>query len=261
MTVSLVSAEHSPIGADLGAMVGAEVLKLRKRRGLFWSTLVLIVGPMLVAYLVLSIGHAVDPARFGPAGGVENLSNSIDLLLPLATVAATLVGIIAGGSDMQAGVFRELVTTGRHRLVLFALRVAGGMAFLLPFILAAVAVTSTASIVLAGSEDVPSAGLLLRSGAWVALGTLVSLMLAVGVGSALGGRVAVALVLCWHFALSPILLQTGKLDAVLLAAALKRLEPGAQSGSLSIGAAAATVAAWTLVPLVIGAWRTATRDA
>jgi hypothetical protein len=261
MTVSLVSVEQPGGRARIGAMVGAEVLKLRKRRGLFWSTLALTVGPMLVGYVVLSIQHAVDPERFGPAGSIENLRGSIDVLLPLATVAATLVGITAGGADVQAGVFRELVTTGRHRLTLFALRVAGGVAFLAPFVLAAVAVAAAASVALAGSEELPTAGLVLRLGAWVALGTVVALVLAIGVGSTLGGRVAIALVLGWHFAVSPILLQTGKLDSVLFAAALERLEPTTRSDSPSIAAATAAVAAWMLVPLVIGAWRTAKRDA
>jgi hypothetical protein len=261
MTVSLVAAEEPGRRAGFGVMLGAEVLKLRKRRGLFWATVVLIVVPVLVAYLVRGIAHAVDPARFGPAGGADDLTSSIDLLLQLLVVAATLVGITAGGADVQAGVFRELVITGRRRLELFALRVAGAVSFLAPFVLAALAVTATASIALAGSDEVPGVRLVLHSAGSLGLGAFVLLLLAVGVGSALGGRVGMALVLGTHFVVTPILVQTEKLDFLTTFVALDRLAPGDQVGSLSVGTALIVLVAWALVPLAVGAWRTVTRDA
>ena len=55
--------------------------------------------------------------------------------------------------------------------------------------------------------------------------------------------------------------EAGKLDPLLLGAALKRLEPGAGDASISSTTAVALIAAWTIAPLAAGAWRTQTRDA
>jgi hypothetical protein len=57
------------------------------------------------------------------------------------------------------------------------------------------------------------------------------------------------------------LLGTGKLDPVLVAAALRRIEPGSTNDSVSPTVALLTIGAWTVIPLLAGAWRTARRDA
>ena len=48
---------------------------------------------------------------------------------------------------------------------------------------------------------------------------------------------------------------------VLVAAALRRIEPGSTNVSVSLSVALLTIAAWTVIPLLAGAWRTARRDA
>jgi hypothetical protein len=96
-------------------LVNAELLKLRKRRGLVASCFALTVLPMVVAYIVLLGIHAANPAKHGPAGGIENLSGSLDLLTTLSGVAAILIGATLGAGDLSSGVFRELVVTGRLR--------------------------------------------------------------------------------------------------------------------------------------------------
>jgi hypothetical protein len=102
---------------------------------------------------------------------------------------------------------------------------------------------------------------LVECAAWLALALLTGLAVAVGVGSIVSGRVAIALLLAWQFIVTPLLLATGKLDALLLAAALNRIEPGSPNASLSPGPALLTIVAWIVVPLIAGAWRTARRDA
>ena len=97
-------------------LVNAEVLKLRKRRGLVLASFALPILPMIVAYIVLGILHATEPAKHGPAGGLENFSGSMYLLTQLGVVAAILLGATAGAGDLRSGVFRELVVTGRPRL-------------------------------------------------------------------------------------------------------------------------------------------------
>src|SRR5438552_14078673 len=52
-------------------------------------------------------------------------------LTQLSTVAAVLIGATAGAGDL-GGFFRNLVVTGRPRWSLFAARVPGGLALLLP---------------------------------------------------------------------------------------------------------------------------------
>jgi hypothetical protein len=63
-------------------------------------------------------------------------------------------------------------------------------------------------------------------------------------------------------AVAPLLLQTGRLDTVLLGAPLKRVEPRAGSVSISLMTAIFLIVAWAVLPLVAGAWRTqpATRE-
>jgi hypothetical protein len=267
-------------------LVSAEFLKLRKRRGLVISALVLTVVPILIAYSVLIGLHASDPVQNGPAGGMENFVGSMDVLTVLSVVAAILVGATVGTGDLGAGVFRELVVTGRSRLALFAARVPAGLALLVPIVGGAFALTATASTVLAGSQEghwvqvgpgaqgfelgdvAPSASLLLQSAAWLALVTTVSLVFALGVSSALGSRgTSIGILLGWWLVAMPLLLNLGVLGSLregLAWAAMERLAPGVLVEPvvpMSLAAAIAVVLAWAVVPLALGAWRTCTRDA
>jgi hypothetical protein len=250
--------------------VSAEFLKLRKRRGLVLSALALTTVPMIIAYIVLLILHAANAAKHGPAGGLENFSGSMDLLSQLSVVGAILVGATLGAGDLGSGVFRELVVTGRSRLALFAARVPAGLALVFLLVSAAFAVTATASTVFAGSADAPGAGLLVSSAVWLGLVTSLALVLAVGVSSALGSRgTTIGILLGWQLIAMPLLLQIGALGSLregLLEAATERLEParlfeGGATVPMSLAAAVAVIAAWTVIPLAVGAWRTCTRDA
>ena len=251
-------------------LVSAEFLKLRKRRGLVISALGLTILPMIIAYTVLLIAHAANPAKHGPAGGLANLSGSMDVLRQLGVVSAILIGATLGAGDLGSGVFRELVITGRSRLALFAARVPAGLGLVLPIVGAGFAVTAIGSTVFAGSLDAPSASLLVESGAWLGLVTALSLMLALGVSSVFGSRgTTIGIVLGWQIIAAPVLLQNRALGSFregLLGAATDRLAPaalfdGSYTVPMSIGAAALVIAAWSVVPLAAGAWRTYTRDA
>ena len=251
-------------------LVDAEFLKLRKRRGLVLSALALTVVPMIIAYTVLLILHAVDAAKHGPAGGLENFSGSMDLLSQLSVVAAILVGSTLGAGDLGSGVFRELIVTGRSRLALFTARVPAGLGLVLSFVGAGFAVTATASTVFAGSSEVPGVGMLISSAAWLGLVTGLALVLALGVSSALGSRgTTIGILLGWQLIAMPLALQIGVLGSLregLVGAATERLEParlfeGGATVPMSLAAAVVVIAAWTVVPLAVGAWRTCTRDA
>jgi ABC-type transport system involved in multi-copper enzyme maturation permease subunit len=251
-------------------LVSAELLKLRKRRGLVGCGLVLTLLPMIVAYTILLIVHASNPAKHGPAGGLQNFSDSIDVLTTLSVILAILIGSTLGAGDLSSGVFRELVVTGRSRLALFAARLPAGLAFLWASVGAGYAVTATASRVFAGSLQAPSGTLLAETAAWLALVSALSLVLALAVSSVVSSRgTAIAVVFAWQIVVTPLLLQIkalGTLREGLLGAATDSLEPGALSkGSthltMSVGAAVVLTMAWVTVALALGAWRTVTRDA
>jgi hypothetical protein len=258
---SLTTAPARLTAIPWSAMVGAELIKLRKRRGLFWSTLVLVVAPVVVGYAVLTLQHAVDPDHAGPAGGITNLRSTYEFLAQIGMVAAIMVGVTAGGGDLGAGVFRELVVTGRSRIALFGVRFPGGILFLAPYALVAAAIASVASVALPSTEPKPGVLLMVEYAGWLGLALLTGFAIAVGVGSLLSGRVAIGLLLAWQFILTPLMLGAGKLDPVLVAAALRRIEPGSTNDSVSPTVPALAIVAWIVIPLLAGAWRTARRDA
>lgn len=245
-------------------LVHAEFLKVRKRRGLVAVAATLIVVPVVAGLSVLTILHELNPGKYGPAGGADDLVGAMGMLTQIGVVAAILVGATVGAGDVGAGVFRELVVTGRSRVHLFAARIPGGLALVLPLIAVAFVIAAAASVGLAGSEPAPALGLILRYGAWIALGTTAAYLLAVGVSSAIGSRgMSLGILLGWQLAVAPLLLTTGKLDNVLPNAALLSLEPGSAGITVSttVTTAVVVLVAWTLVPLAAGAWRTRTVDA
>jgi ABC-type transport system involved in multi-copper enzyme maturation permease subunit len=272
MTTAVASLPLANARAPRLALIRAELLKLRRRRGLVAVVAALTVLPMVIGYTVTSILHATNPDKYTSAGGVENFTGSLEMLAALAAVAGVIVGVTAGAGDLSAGVFRTLVVTGRSRIRLFAARIPGGLALLLPFVAAGFVVAAVASIALAGSEPQPDAGLVVRTAAWVGVQAAAAFVLGLGVGSLFGSRgMSIGVVLAWMLALEPLLLALdvlGSLRTGLLGAAVQRLEPtskfvegGEPAVAMSLGAAVAVVALWAVVPLAVGTWRTAARDA
>jgi ABC-type transport system involved in multi-copper enzyme maturation permease subunit len=261
-------------GAVAARLAGAEFLKVRKRRGLAALTAMLTVGAVVIAGIVLAVLHAADPAKYGPAGGLANLANAAYILSSLGAVAAVLVGATMGSGDLQAGVFRDLVATGRSRLALFAARIPGGLALLWPLVAVSWAAACAGSVLLAGSHPQPGLAAMIEGGGWVLLAATVSYLMALGLAALAGSRSAtVAILLAWQFAVTPLALDVAKLGVLregLLTAGLDRmipagLLPGARpdlvSPHMSVIVAVTVIAAWAVVPLAAGAWRTCTRDA
>ncbi|TMK60394.1 MAG: hypothetical protein E6G60_13640 [Actinobacteria bacterium] len=270
---ALTATASPPLSRPFLPLVRAEVLKLRKNRGLVLTAAAMTVGAMIVAYTILLLLHAFNPDHHGPAGGVANLGNGVMLLAGLGSVAAILVGAAAGAADLSSGVFRELVVTGRSRLALFASRIPSGLTVLFSLVSAAVAIVVTVTVGFAGSLAAPSAGLLAGTVLWLLVEIAFYFAVALGLASLLGSRAqTIAILLAWRMAVTPILLSIGALgvarDAVP-GAAFNRLAPDAigkyvqEGGAVSMSVIAAIVAlvAWTAIAVSLGAWRTATRDA
>ena len=273
-TIGRASAVARPRARTTWRLVSAEFLKIRKRRGLVALAVLLTVGAVVMAGAVLAVLHAADPAKYGPVGGLGNLGNATYLLSTLGTVTAVLVGATMGAGDLQAGVFRDLVATGRSRLALFAARIPGGLALLWPLVTVSWVVAAAGSVLLAGSRPHPGLVVMVQGGAWVLLATTVVYLIALGLASLAGSRSAtVGIVLAWQLAVTPLALGAAKLGVLregLLTAALDRvipagLLPGARPDpvgpTMSLAVAAVVIAAWAIIPLAAGAWRTKTRDA
>jgi hypothetical protein len=251
-------------------LINAELLKLRKRRGLVAAVSALTIVPMVIAYVVLLVLHANDPSKHGPAGGLENFMPSMDILTTLTIVGAVLIGATLGTGDLTAGVFRELVVTGRSRLALYAARIPAGLAILLAPVGVAFAITAAASRAFAGSLEAPSSTVLAQSGAWLALMAGVSMAIALGVASLFSSRgTSIGILLGWQLGLMPVLLAIGVLGSFrtgLFYAAADRLQPAALADGptqvpMAVATAVVVLVAWTVIPLALGAWRTQTRDA
>ena len=105
-------------------MVGADFLKLRKKRSTLIWALVLTLAPLLIFFIVKALQHSSSPAEHSPAGGVGGFSDALRVLaFFFGPLAAIMIGTDGGAGDLAAGVFRDLVVTGRSRVALFASRI------------------------------------------------------------------------------------------------------------------------------------------
>lgn len=254
-------------------LISAEILKLRKRRGLMIACGLMTVGIIVVVNTVLVVLHAVNPDHHGPAGGFSNLGGASGALSLLGSVAAVLVGATAGAGDLNAGVFRELVVTGRSRLALFLARIPGGLAVLWVFIIVAFVITAIISVAFAGPEAAPSLALIVKDGLWLLVDTGFWFALSLGVASLVGSRsTTIGVLLAFRLAVIPILTQFNFLGAsreALPGPAVERLAPARLANDvrhsadlhMALGTAVLVTVLWLVVSLAVGAWRTQTRDA
>ena len=249
-------------------LVRAEILKLRRRRGLMAWAALLTVGSVLVAYAVLLALHAANAVRHGPAGGAENLKNLSWLLTMIGGVAAVMVGTTAGSQDRAGGVFRDLVVTGRSRRTLFNVRVPGALAVYLPLLATGFALAVAGSYAFAGGLATPSLHDVAHHGLAVGSFGVVTLVVAVALGSILPARIATAVVIGWNAVLANTLASFTVLGdarkAIDLSAAM-HFAPSVLNEDvvvpMSTGTALLVLALWVAVSLRAGAWWTKRLDA
>lgn len=265
--LALVS--RPPLGPRL---IRAEILKLITRRGLIFAVLLLTLDATLGTFAVLYFLHSTDPAHHKLVGGLSHFDDGMYSLTQLSTIAAVLIGATAGAGDLAGGFFRNLVVTGRPRSALFAARIPGGLAVLLPITAAAYATTAVLSQVVPGSGGTPSVALMVESGLWFEFYVSVMFLLALGLASLLGSRATTLGVLAGlQLLITPVvqgLHNPGVGADAVLGIALWQLAPkqllnGAPPGNvtMSLTATITVLTAWLLLALGLGAWRTITRDA
>jgi hypothetical protein len=251
-------------------MIGAEILKVRRNRSVMAFALLLTVGGIVLMYGYMAITHASSPLHHEPAGGTLGLHRGIrDLGEFFGMLAAVLIGAEVGTADLSSGVFRDLVTTGRSRLALFGVRLPAAAIVTLSLSAISYALVVLATFVFADGTATPSLGLILQGAGWIALANVVVAALAVGVGSLTGSRaLTLTAVIGWQAILTSVLLNISSLGSArdaLLTPALSNLEPvnfsSGDTVAMATGVAVVVICAWLVIPQLLGAWRTRTRDA
>lgn len=251
-------------------MARADLLKLRKKPGTVIWSFVLALLPLVIFFVVRAAQHASDPAAHGPAGGTEGFIDALRIAAAFfGPLAAIMIGVEAGTGDTAAGVFRDLVVTGRSRVWLFATRVPA--ALLLTWAVAAVAYALVAigTFTLASGQPTPDAATMLNGLGFTALSTGVICVVAVGFAALTASRpAALTALIGWHLVASPLLGSISSLGSsrkLILDQAIGHFSPVHLGGHDNVvgmgqGIALAVMAVWLLVFLGLGAWRTRTMD-
>ena len=190
-------------------MVSSEILKLRKKRSTMLWGLFLGAGSMVIYYAYAALDHASDPAHHGPAGGTLGFARGLQgLAILVGPLAAAMIGTESGAGDVAAGVFRDLVATGRSRLALFVARIPAAIILTLACLALGFALVVVASFALADGSHTPSFGLIVSGAGWVLLADGVVCVVAVGLGSLTGSRaITLTALIGWELVLSPQLLD------------------------------------------------------
>jgi len=252
-----------------GRLITAELLRIRRNRPLVIWAFVLTTVAVTAFFMIAQGFHWSDPAHNGPAGGADNLRHPVMILSIVGGVAAAIVGTSVGVSDLTSGVFRDLVVTGKSRYALFAARVPGMLAFWIPLILVAFAVAVAFDFAFAGNQATPGATAIAKDGLWLLTVDCIAVIVAMGISSLIGSRgISIGVLLAWQLAVTPLILnisQLGVTRELLLSAAATRIQPfpggDRNTVSMSLGAAIAVLVLWIGVPLLLGGWRTVTREA
>lgn len=248
-------------------MIAAEFLKLRRKRGLLaWSSL-LAAGSVAIYFAWNELHrHSGMP----PVGGTQGFPSGLEIVgIFMGPLAAVLIGAEAGAGDSSAGVFRDLVITGRSRLALFVVRLPGALILCTLIVSAAYAVLLVGTIGLSGSSPLPSATTLIDGYGWSLLVDGVVCVVAVGLAALTLSRPAtITALIGLELVASPLLLQTSSLGAAreaLLDASVLKLSPALQHSAPvldeSLAVTIGVMLAWVAIAAALGAWRTRTVDA
>jgi ABC-type transport system involved in multi-copper enzyme maturation permease subunit len=253
-------------------MVGADFLKLRKKRGTVVWALVLALAPLLIFFIVRAAQHSSAPGEHPAAGGIGGYTDALRLLAVFfGPLAAIMVGTDGGAGDLAAGVFRDLVVTGRSRVALFSARVPAALGLCWLVVLAGYALAVIGTFVFASGTPTPDAALLVNGLGFTLLSTGIVCIVAVGFSSLTASRPAALTVLIgWQLVASRILENISSLGSsrkLILSQAIAHYSPvnlgdrRAVTVSMSGAVALGVIVGWLVLFLALGAWRTRTMDA
>ena len=240
-------------------LIRMDLRKLWRRRGLMVMAMLIAVGSVSVIFIVTAIRHGADPQHVRPAGGLRSFQDATDFLGMIAVVIAAMVGVTAGAGDAELGVLRDVIATGRSRLVLFGSRAVAAVAVTLGILAAALIIATVCSIALAGSAPAPSlAQIVQHDAAVLAFGALAALI-CTGIATFVRSRGPVmASVIAFGVLISQALLQVSFLGSVrelLPLAAFQRMAGDTMSGlHIGLPTAVGVLIAWAIAALAAGGW-------
>jgi hypothetical protein len=266
-------------------LIGAKLLELRKRSALMAVTAAFTVALPVLFYGIRLIYHLSNSARYAPAGAPNAIATVGTLMAEFGFIAAVALGATAATGDLTDGMFRHLVITGRPRLAIYLSRIPAGLAVLLSLAAVGYAVACLATGFLgdphAPGAPAPSGGTLAGAGGWIGLYLVVGFTAGHGLGALMGQRtVPVVLLTVLEVIITPALadhalphLVNG--ERLFVGVAMDQLKPALLAGGAHVGPTGGQFAVppmptWALVTVivgwivgwtVIGAWKTATRDA
>jgi ABC-type transport system involved in multi-copper enzyme maturation permease subunit len=240
-------------------MVRADLLKLRRRRGLWWSALIL---PGTLAMIVGILGVALNKADIH--GGAHFLSDGEFIIGFVTGILLVIIGARLGSEEHALGTFRYQALTGTPRLKLYGSK-------LLALVLAAVVMTAVATLVtlvasfLPPLDGNPAVGVsdVLKLYGGLLLPAFVGGTIAFGIGAltrSSGPAIAIALFLELAglnilYALAYVWdgFRYAAVGAAMQRLTSNDLDPEVQ---MSVFAAIASIAVWTGVLVGLGALRT-----
>jgi hypothetical protein len=252
-------------------MTAADILKLRKKRGTVIVASLLALLPLVIFFAVRAPQHTSNPLQYGPAGGIEGFRDGLRIIAVfLGPLAAILIGVEGGAADVASGVFRDLVGTGRSRVALFATRVPAALALTWLLTILAYGLLLLGTFLFADNAPTPDGALIANGLGFSLLSTSVVAVVAVGLAALLASRPAALVVLIgWNLIVEPVIANISSLGEprkALLSQAVVHFSPvhiGQRGASITMsqGSALIVLAAWVLLFLALGAWRTRTMDA
>ena len=141
MTVPASSLQAGPVRDHRGswvptsAMIATRFMELTRRRGTMIALAAVTIGLPSVFLIVRLLAHAFDPKAYGPAGGYSVFTGLVaGVLYVFGFIVAATLGCTAGAADLQEGVFRHLVVTGRSRLAIYFARIPAGLGIIVPMV-------------------------------------------------------------------------------------------------------------------------------
>jgi hypothetical protein len=123
--------DHRGSWVPTPSMIAKRFMELSRRRGLMIALAVVTIGLPSVFLIVRLLAHAIAPKTYGPAGGYDIFTSLVaGVLFIFGFIVAAALGCFAGASDLQEGVFRHLVVTGRSRVAIYMSRIPSGLAII-----------------------------------------------------------------------------------------------------------------------------------
>lgn len=127
--------DHRGSWLPTGPMIAKRFMELSHRRGLMIVLAVVTIALPSVFLIIRLVAHAFDPKAYGPAGGYDIFTAlAAGVLYIFGFIVAATLGCTAGSVDLQEGVFRHLVVTGRSRVAIYLARIPAGLAIIMSLV-------------------------------------------------------------------------------------------------------------------------------